>query len=326
MAETEWAIGVDLGATKTEVGLVDNRNGKVCHREIIKTRAKDGPAAVIDDIANAVGVLKAKEGARPFALGVGMAGQIEKSTGSVLFAPNLGWREVPLQGELSRILSLPVSVINDVRAAARGEWLYGAGRGCDDLLCLFVGTGIGGGIVSGGRLLEGASNTAGEVGHIILDMNGPFCSCGNRGCFEALAGGGAIARRTREALETDRAARLTLLNLAGGSVENITAKIVLQAAREGFPLAQKIVMGITEALIAGVAGLVNAFNPKRVILGGGMIEGIPGIVTLLDREVHQRALKAAAEPLDIVETVLHGDAGVIGAASFAAARSRGRAY
>jgi glucokinase len=141
-----------------------------------------------------------RQGASPPVGGSGSAGQIDPEHGMVRFAPNLGWHNVPFQSDLAGALGLPVVVTNDVRAATWGEWLHGAGKGCNDLVCLFIGTGIGGGVVSGGKMLSGCSNTAGEVGHMIINLHGPPCSCGSRGCFEALAGGWAIARQAREAV------------------------------------------------------------------------------------------------------------------------------
>jgi glucokinase len=167
-----WAIGIDLGGTKTIVGQVDGQ-GKVRRKLLLPTNAPKGPASVKQAIASAVQTLLKDAGSLPAGIGVGVAGQVDAQKGAVFFAPNLGWRDEPLREDLARATGLPVRVENDVRAATRGEWLYGAGRGCNDLICLFVGTGIGGGVVSGGRLLAGCSNTAGELGHITIDLNGP---------------------------------------------------------------------------------------------------------------------------------------------------------
>jgi glucokinase len=212
---------------------------------------------------------------------------------------------------------LPVVVTNDVRAAAWGEWLHGAGQGCDDLVCLFVGTGIGGGVVSGGRMLAGCSNAAGELGHITVDLHGPQCHCGNQGCLEALAGGWAIARRAQEAIAADPAAGTSLVQMAGGQQKAVTAKIVAQAFHAGDPLAQELVDEVAQALIAGAVGLVNAFNPCRLILGGGVIEGLPELVDRIDQGVCERALEAASAPLQVLPAQLKNDAGVVGAAALA---------
>ena len=311
-----WAIGVDLGGTKVEVARVDSA-GRVHQRVRRPTDVRDGPAAIEAEIVAVVHELQGTASSRPVGVGVGVAGQIDPHHGIVRFAPNLGWRNVPFQEDLSQALGLPVVVTNDVRAATWGEWLYGAGQGCDDLICLFVGTGIGGGVVSGGRVLTGCSNTAGELGHITVDLNGPQCTCGNGGCLEALAGGWAIARQARESISADPSAGAFLLKMADGQLEMMTAKIVFQSSRAGDPLAKQLVGRVEEALIAGATSLVNAFNPCRLILGGGVIEGMPEMVDRIARGVHQRALSAAREPLEILRARLGSDAGVIGAATLA---------
>jgi glucokinase len=308
-----WAIGVDLGGTKIEVARVTN-GGKLLERRRRPTQVEAGPDAIIAEIAGAVKDLIADGGSPPLGVGVGLAGQIDPHQGVVRFAPNLRWQEVPFQEELSQSLRLPVVVTNDVRAATWGEWLHGAGMGCDDLVCLFAGTGIGGGVVSGGKILSGCSNTAGELGHMTIDLNGPPCTCGNRGCLEALAGGWAIALHAKEAVNADPEAGAFLLRMAGGGFETITAKIVAEAAKAGDPLARRLVDSAAQALTAGAVSLINAFNPCRLILGGGVIEGLPYLVDQIDRGIRGRALPAATELLQVLPAELGKDAGVIGAA------------
>ena len=309
-----WAIGVDLGGTKVEVAQVDAA-GRVRQRLRCPTDVKDGPVGVEAEIVRAVHELQKTPGPAPVGVGVGVAGQIDPDSGTVRFAPNLDWNDVPLQSDLSRVLGLPAVVTNDVRASTWGEWLHGAGQGCNDLVCLFVGTGIGGGVVSGGRMLVGCSNTAGELGHITVDLHGPLCHCRNHGCLEALAGGWAIALQAQEAIAADPIAGAFLLNLANGQLEAVTAKIVAQAVHANDSLARQLVDQITQALIAGVTSLVNAFNPCRFILGGGVIEGLPELIQRVDQGVRQRALAAASASLKVVPSQLHGDAGVVGAAA-----------
>ncbi|HET6420020.1 MAG TPA: ROK family protein [Geobacteraceae bacterium] len=314
--EDTLTVGVDLGGTKIEVALVD-ATGSVLMRRRLATRVGEGPVVIQSEIIETVMDLRNRSGAKPAALGIGVAGQVDPVTGTVHFANNLGWREVPIGRVLGDALGMPVFVTNDVRAATWGEWLYGAGRGCGDIVCLFVGTGIGGGIVSGGRMLAGCSNTAGELGHITVDLNGPRCNCGNRGCMEALAGGWAIARRARESVENDPVAGASMLRKAGGHTEGINTRIVSEAAAEGDPVAAGILETAARALAAGAVGLVNAFNPGRLILGGGVIEGLPWLVDRIDEEVHRRALAVAGAPLQVLPSQLGNDAGVIGAAIMA---------
>jgi glucokinase len=317
MTKTDrWAIGVDLGATKIDVAQVEE-GGLLRYRLRRPTPINEGPAAIEAEIMVAVRDLLKIAGSSPVGMGVGVAGQIDPNHGVVCFAPNLGWRNVPIQADLSQALELPVVVTNDVRAATWGEWLYGAGKGCNDLICLFLGTGIGGGVVSGGQILSGYKNTAGELGHITTDLNGPPCRCGNRGCLEALAGGWAIARMAQEAISNNPSAGAYLLKMAGGQKEAVSAKIVIQSAQAGDPLSIHIVNEMVRALIAGAVSLVNAFNPCRLILGGGVIEGMPELVKQIDQGVHQQALAAATSSLQVLPAQLHADAGVVGAATLA---------
>ena len=314
--EEPWSIGVDLGGTKLEVAHIDAQ-GRVRQRLRKPTNVKGGPSAIIEDVIASVWTLRETADSPPAGVGVGVAGQVEKETGKVTFAPNLDWRDVPLQADLQRSIGLPVIVTNDVRAATWGEWLHGAGRGCDDLLCMFVGTGVGGGVVSGGRMLAGCNNTAGEVGHITVDMNGPPCSCGNRGCLEALAGGWAITRLARETVSADPDGGRLLLEMAGGFIEEINVATVARAVRGGDPMARQLMDRAASALIAGASTLINAFNPCRLILGGGVIMGVPELIGRIDKGVRGQALAAACASLIVLPAGLRTDAGVIGAAALA---------
>jgi glucokinase len=233
------AIGVDLGGTKIALGLVDEE-GRVLELLRYETDARGGPVSVMDQIAKGVAQLGRGSTTVPVGIGIGVAGQIEPETGVVRFAPNLDWHDVALRANLERVSGAGVVVTNDVRAALWGEWLFGAGRGSRDLVCIFIGTGIGGGIVSGGSVLEGCSNTAGEIGHLTVDLSGPVCTCGNRGCMEALAGGWALAERAREKVRAHPASGDTILKMSGGSLENITARTLVQAYYEGDALAREI--------------------------------------------------------------------------------------
>jgi glucokinase len=166
-------------------------------------------------------------------------------------------------------------------------------------------------------MLSGCSNTAGEVGHMTIDLHGPPCTCGGRGCFESLAGGWAIARDAREAVSADPSLGASLLKIAGNQQEAITAEIVTRAAKAGDPLAKRLLDKVEQALIAGCVSVVNAFNPCRLILGGGVIEGFPVLLERIDRGVHQQALSTATQSLAILPAQLRNDAGVVGAAAFA---------
>lgn len=320
MTSVEAIIGVDLGGTKAEVALVD-ADGGILARNRLATPIDRGARAVVEAIADAARSLCEQAGAACSLIGVGTAGQVDRATGLVHFSPNLHWRDVPLAAWLTERLGVRAFVTNDVRAAALGEWKHGAGRGCDDLVCVYVGTGIGGGVISGGRLLEGASNSAAEVGHTIVQWNGPECTCGLRGCWEALAGGWAIAKRAREAIASDPSRGAALLREAGGDPDRISAETVSTVRARGDLLARNILDEAAGALVAGCVNVVHAFNPSRLILGGGVIEGNPWLVQTIADGVRRQAFAAATRELDIVPAQLGALAGALGAALYA----RGRA-
>jgi glucokinase len=197
-----------------------------------------------------------------------------------------------------------------------GEWQHGAGKGINDLVCLFVGTGIGGGVVSHGHLLQGSINTAGELGHMTVVAGGRKCHCPNDGCLEAYAGGWAIAERARDAVRANPQAGTGLLALAG-DINNISAITVTQAYRNNDPLAHRLVKDTTRYLAAGVVSIIHAFNPCLIILGGGVIEGLPDYVSMMETRVRAQALPTPLENLRIATAALGNRAGVIGAAALA---------
>lgn len=309
-----FTIGVDLGGSKVDVALVDTE-GQVLSENRYSTNPDKGPEGIIADIIDAVNKFQEQAGQEVAALGIGVAGQID-SAGVVKSAPNLPFNNEPLQARLKKELGLPTMVINDVNAATYGEWRFGSGKGVDDMIVIFVGTGIGGGVISGGQLLEGCNNTAGELGHTTLIAEGRRCRCPNLGCLEAYAGGWAIAERAREAVTTNPEEGEKLTTLAGG-VENITAATVSQAYRGGDPLSERLVEETGQYLAAGLVGIVNAFNPCLLVLGGGVIEGLPGLIQIVEDVVRKRALKPSVEKLKIVKVGLGVRAGAVGAAALA---------
>lgn len=307
-------LGVDLGGTKVNVALVDV-SGRLLSVYKSPIHPEKEPNRVIADILAGIDECLSKANQEAKALGIGIAAQVDLE-GVVHGSPNLGWRNVPLKKKMEEKLEMPVIVTNDVRATTWGEWRYGSGRGINDLVVLFVGTGIGGGVISGGNLLGGCTNTGGELGHVTIVYDGRQCHCPNRGCLEAYAGGWAIAERAQEAVNNEPKAGRHLKSLAG-SVEKITAATVNRAYRQGDLLARRLVEETGRYLGAGVVSIVNAFNPCRLVLGGGVIEGIPELVQMVEEFTRKRALEAAVEELEIVKAALGGDAGVIGAAALA---------
>lgn len=313
-------LGVDLGATKVLAGLVDP-SGRVVATSDRRVHRNDGPKGVAAAVLSEVAALT--EGhERPGAAGVAVAGQVDAATGRVLYAPNLRWRMVPLGRVLAEALRLPVRVENDVRAATWGEWKHGRSRGRSNLLCIYIGTGVGGGIVSDGRLLSGAVGAAGEIGHLTVVAGGRPCSCPNRGCFEAYASGWAIAARAAEAIRRDP--RGPALAAACGGRPRPTATDVTAAARAGDRLAVELMTETERYCADGIVGLVNVLNPERVLLGGGVLEGWPGILRAAREAVAARCQPPAARAVRVERASLGPMASVIGAAWLARAGARRR--
>lgn len=309
-------IGIDLGGTKLAAALVAE-DGRILAALRRPSEPAKGADHIVDEITLAVQTLTEKAGPRePLGIGIGVAGQVDPGTGAVRHAPNLQWDDFPLKSRVEDAVQLPVAVLNDVRAATYGEWTHGAGRGVEDLVCMFVGTGVGGGVVASGELVRGCGGSAGEVGHMTVDLNGPLCRCGNHGCVEAFAGGWAIAERAQSAATGDPVAGALLAQLAGGDHSRIAAETVARAAEQQDPLALRIVRDAAEALGAGAANIVNGYNPCLLILGGGVMEGLPILLPLVDEVMRRRALAAAAARLRIVPPTLGGQAGTIGAATW----------
>lgn len=310
--KTRVAIGVDLGGTKIDFGLVDE-TGQIHDHVRIQTPIEKGAEGIENLMIENIKKLQEKASFPLLGIGIGVAGQINRETGEVIFAPNLKWNHVPLRAKLEEALKLPVRVINDARALTLGEWQYGAGIGLQDLLCLFIGTGIGGGIVSGGSLQCGASNAFGEVGHMTIDYRGPVCTCGKKGCFEAFCGGWGIVARAKDEIGQNNATKI--LELAGGDMKNVTAFHVVEAFREKDPLAQTVITQMTDALVPACASLINILNPRRLILGGGVVEAMPELIEIIDQGVKKMALKAATSSLEVVRAKLGKELGVLGSAT-----------
>lgn len=308
-------LGVDLGGTKVLSALVD-KEGQILASQRRPTDARKGADAVIEDVVACVRDCLGKAAEDADALGIGIAGQVDTDSGTVTFAPNLGWQDIQLGPRLSSALDVPVVVDNDVRAAAWGEWLYGVAKGVQHLVVVFVGTGIGGAVVSEGRMLDGHSHAAGELGHITLVVEGRKCRCSNYGCLESYAGGWAIAERAQEVVEARPVLGKGLIDLAGSAAE-ITAQHVAEGYRLDDPLAVRLVEETGVYLAAAAIGFVNTFNPRLLVMGGGVIEGLPELIVMVEAGIQSGALPTARRDVAVVKAALAGTAGVIGAAALA---------
>ncbi len=309
------AIGIDLGGTSIKAGLVD-AVGKVLETTATPTLAHEGPDAIVGRMARLANELKAKAPEAPVGIGVGSPGPLDPSTGTLYFTPNMpGWDNYPLAAKLGAATGLKVVVENDANVAAMAEYRHGAGRGARTMILLTLGTGIGGGIIIDGKLVNGARVTAGEVGHIVLNEKGPKCGCGAHGCLEAYCGTAGILGRAKELL--DKVGTVTLLReTAGKDGELLTPRIIGDAARKGDGPAISVFKETGRLLGVGIASLVNLFAPEVVILGGGVAEGNWNFLYGACRdEVKRRAMKPGNEQVKIVLAEMGNNAGLVGAAA-----------
>jgi glucokinase len=311
------ALGVDVGGTKVAAGVVDE-NGTIIARTRRPTPSTS-PADVERTIADVVAELRADH--EVVAVGIGAAGFIDAEGSTVLFAPNLAWRNEPLRDEVAKVVGLPIVVENDASAMAWGEYRFGAGAGEDNLVCVTVGTGIGGGIVLNGQLYRGRHGIAGEFGHTQVVPDGRRCGCGLRGCWEQYCSGRALLHEAREIADVDKQYGARLLELGEGRPEGIHAEHVTQAAREGDPAALACFGEIGRALGQGLADLVAVLDPGRIVVGGGVADA--GELLLAPaREVFATQITGSGHrPVpEIVLAALGNDAGLVGAADLARVR------
>lgn len=309
-------LGIDIGGTTFTIGAISTEGRRIGALHEEPTNPRDGADGVLQRIVSAGRsvmdvVRNDNPGAEFIGIGAGAPGPLDAEAGVVLLTPNLGWVDYPLRDRLQAALGLPTVIDNDANCAVLGEWWQGAAQGTRHAIGFTIGTGIGGGIVVNGELYHGASGCAGEIGHTTIEANGRHCACGNYGCLEAYASGLAIARRAVEAIESGEAT--TLLQRAGGDPSNITARTVYDAAHDGDELARELVHETAQFLGAGVANLVNVFNPEVVVVCGGVTRAGDLLFVPLRREVSRRAFKPAVQAVRIVAQQLEAP-GVFGAA------------
>jgi glucokinase len=314
----ELILGIDLGGTKIVSAVVDDR-GAVLSRDQSLTPAAQGPGAVIEMLVSSGRRALERAGisaADVASIGVGAPGLVNAQTGIVHTSPNLpGWQDVPLRDVLEQELGKKVFVINDAKAAAVGELKFGAGRGCRHFVYITISTGIGGGIIIDGQIYTGATGMAGEIGHMVIDDAGPLCSCGNRGCWEMLASGTALAREARRSIESG--ASTTILNKSGGDINKIDARLVHAAAIDGDGLAVELIQRTAYYIGVGLANVINIFNPERIVIGGGLANIGDMLLKPAYEEAGRRAFMLPFRAVSFVTAELGGDSGVIGAAAYA---------
>lgn len=316
----EWYIGCDLGGTNLRAALVNVTNGAVQHAISTPTLAREGPNAVIQrmiELFNRViresGLSLQKIGG----IGIGVPGTVDMERGIVLFLPNLPstWPNVPLAEYVQAGTTLPTVILNDVRAITYGEWRFGAGQGVDTMACFAIGTGIGGGLVINRQLHLGFGGTAGELGHITVDVNGPRCGCGNYGCVEVFASGPAIAAMGMKAVAQGWTTQIGAL--VDYDLNRITPEVIARAAYNGDAVAREIFEIAGGYIGTAVANVVVAVNPQRVVIAGGVARAGDLLLEPIRRTLHKRVFVVPIERIEIVPSALGNNAGVIGAALWA---------
>ncbi|HDP69795.1 MAG TPA: ROK family glucokinase [Actinobacteria bacterium] len=321
MSDNNLVIGVDIGGTKIAVSLLDEKKNILC--ESIELTPKTNlfepnrdseiilgfVISLIEKIFSVSKVNPSDVGG----IGIGVAGTVDFEEGKVIFSPNLPFREFDFKEAIRTHFKVPVFLDNDANVAAWGEKCYGAGRDASEIVCVTIGTGIGGGLILNDEVYRGSIGCASEIGHMVIDINGPKCSCGNYGCFEAMAAGPAIARKAREAVFGSP--DTLILKIAGGEMDNVNGEVLMSAAAEGDELAIGVLQEVGEIVGVAFANLVNIFNPELIIVGGGVAESGGLVLEHAEKIVKERAIKPNSEIVKIVKAKLGNKAGVIGAAA-----------
>jgi len=315
---TTLILGVDLGGTKILTAVI-NSQGKMLSRDHSITPAQKGYKAVIQSILESAH--RALEQANVAiseltAVGVGAPGLSNPETGILFTSPNLpGWRNVPLKDIMQERLGKKTFVINDANAAALGEFYFGAARGVRNFIYITLSTGIGGGIITDGKIYSGASGAAGEVGHMTINDEGPLCNCGNRGCWETLASGTALAREARHRIK--EGVRTSILEYAEGDMEKVTAQVIHSAAEQGDSLAKELIARTGYYVGVGLANLINIFNPELIVIGGGLSNIGDMLLEPAFKVAGERAYEEAFQAVRFASAELGRNSGVLGAAAFA---------
>lgn len=308
-------IGIDVGGTNVKIALVD-KSGKIIYSNSVPTYAKMGYEYTVNNIKQAIKDLMKETNTTSKdidGIGFDFPGQVDYKTGVVKLAPNIpGWVNVPIAQMIEEEFNIPTRIDNDVRCAALGEMKFGAGKGCENFVCITVGTGIGSGLVINGQLVRGASNAAGEIGHIKLQMkDGLICGCGDTGCLEAYASGPSIVAMAQDYIKGGKSTKFREMAAAEGG--EITPYMVAKAAEAGDPVAKRIFEIVGEYIGIGLTSVINLLNPEKVIIGGGVAEAGDLLLNPIRKTIKERAMVVAGSAVEIVPAQLGNSAGVIGA-------------
>jgi len=307
-------IGVDLGGTNMAAGVV-TREGKILHQDSAPTRVGLPSEEILKNMADLIS--KVLDGCGHTideigAIGIGSPGSSDDSRGTVVFANNLYWHHVPVRAELQKYFDKPVFVDNDANVAGLAEMVAGAAKGCKNLVLLTLGTGVGSGIVVDGQVFGGTHHVGAELGHLCVQMDGEQCTCGNKGCLERYTSATALVREGRRVV-VDYPDSI-IATKAQGNLANVTAKIVIDAAREMDPMAVNIFDQYIRYLTMGIITIINAFDPEVIVLGGGVSRAGDFLLEPLRREVEAHIFYKDLPHATVELSTIGNDAGVIGAA------------
>ena len=309
----KYSVGIDLGGTKILAGIVEKESGKVLFEVKNKTKKEKGnkkiTAKIIETLEELFEVSNASK-EEISSVGIGLAGQVERNKGILINAVNLECKDLNIKEILEEKFSIPVNIGNDVEVATFGELKFGSGIGYKDIVCIFVGTGIGSSIVKDGKIHLGASQSAGEIGHIIVDLNGRACACGANGCLEAYASRSAIESRILGAVKKGRKSIIT--ELADG--KSISSKHIKKSLEAHDEVVTQYVNEAIDYLSGGIARVINFYNPELIILGGGLIQSIDDFYLQTIKKARAKALPTPALSIEFKKASLGDYSGVIGAA------------
>ena len=323
--KSDYLVGVDLGGTKIYAGVFDSRLTLLGTTKL-STKSDRGHDVVVERITRCVRDVIDECDLTPKnikAVGLGAPGAVDTDTGRVVFAPNLGWEDVPLQKELQKTLDLAVFVGNDCNMQMLGIYVHELKSKPQHVVGIFIGTGIGGGLILGGEPYCG-NHHAGEVGHMVINIAGPKCRCGTTGCFEAIASRTAIFKQIQSAVKDGQ--KTVLTDMLGDDLKDLRSGDLRKALRRGDKLVERVISEAAECIGVAVGNLVNLFSPEVVVLGGGVIEALEDeILPVVIKTARQHVLAGTEKDLQIVGSKLGDNAGIIGAAVFARQSSSAKA-
>src|ERR1041385_118112 len=317
--KSDYLVGLDLGGTKILAGVFTN-SLECTGVAKLSTKAQRGVDAVVSRIERCIrdavdeADLSMKQDA---GIGIGAPGAVDFDAGTVIFAPNLdGWKDVPLKKNLEKELNVPVFVENDANIGVLGVHVAELKAKPKNVVGICVGTGIGGGLIINGELYNGFNHTAGEIGHMVIDINGPKCGCGNRGCFEALASRTAIFQRIKAGVKDGEKTLLT--DMLGDSLEDMRSGDLRKAIRRGDKFVGKVIEQTAEYIGVGVSNLINIIGPEVVVLGGGVMEALSDeMMSVITKTAKDHALTGPMQGAETIASTLGDNAGITGAAVLA---------